>query len=413
MRAFQLAFLSLRRRRFSTSVCIFCVATAVFACGLLLTLVAGHLDSYEEVRSDHVLLMGPKSGGLDLLLGGLGLAEPSKDIVPFSLVPAIERRTGPLPHWIPLLALGQTGDCYVYGTNANYYSRPEGFHSPQLVAGEPMPVTAARRLTTPSPAVPAMVGQKAAHRLGLKPGERFTITGQWQTETAENDWTCEGEVRGILDMGSDPMADAVLVDLHVAWEHYRWALDRGVVRGAQNRQALSYALFATAPDQEEPVHRLIHNNSVAQIVDIREEIETLNWILERARIITWALCTMLLLLVFALMGVLANTRYETLRPELGLLRSLGYSRSRVGACLVLEILSLAIAGVLVSIALEALLLGVWDLPYHLGFRDTPTAWPLNWNIILWAAATAAALCAVCLPLARLYRTAIGHTMTGL
>lgn len=415
MRVAHLAGLSIARRPFTSVLAALCVALAVLACSLFVTVAAGRTADYDHLQTDFDLIIGPKSSGLELLLGALGVDDPPRDVIPYALASAILRRTQPV-HWLPLLDFGRSDGARVFGTNAQYFARPEGMAAPVFIAGQPFPAAAGGGGMGPADEADlaqAVIGAGVARRRGLGVGDRLTITGSWRETDSAETWRREVTVAGVIDHGGTALDEAIFTGLALGWDHYRWALTRNLVRDTQRREAATYVLLAVTEEQAAVVRTTIHNNSVAQLAETREELAFLERLLAGTRWATRALCVCVLLLVCMVMGVLANLRYESLRPELALLRAMGYPRRAVMACLALEILAIALAGILLAVAAEAVLVGVLDLPAGLGLTPAAAPWPAAWNGAVWAGGLAAAAGALLSALGRLYRAPVQSLMRGL
>lgn len=426
MKAAQLTYLSVVRRPISSVVGVLCVAVAVAACSAMVAVLAGKTSRYENLRSEFDYLVGPKSSGLGLTLGAMGIEPPIRDVIPYALIRPILRQVGTPYHWVPLLAFARCGEFPVYGTDARYFERPEGGQGPRVVAGKGLPEVPALavrtalgsagpglRETFSSPAHDqAVLGGEVARRAGLSVGSRITLDGVWTTEDGQS-WQREVTVVGIVEHGPSALDGAVLVDLATGWEHYRWARERGLVRATQSDEAVTYLLLALEAEQAERLTGIIHVQSVAQLVDVGAELAFLGELTRGAKWAAAALCLAILLLVASVMGILAHMRFESLRPELGLLRALGYPRSAVVACLGFEVLALSVGGILLALLGETVGIGLLDLPHGLALLESPTPWPTGWNLAVWGGALAAGMAALALPMLRLYHWKAHDALKGL
>jgi hypothetical protein len=402
MTGLRLAVLSLIRRRTATAAAVVCIALATLSSGMLMSVVGGTAASYDRIHTGFDAVVGPKSSGLGVLLGGLGEQSPTIDLIPYSLVRFLERKLEPR-YMVPLLACAKFHETPVFATDKRYLDRPEDLDPPKLLSGHWMEKDDE-----------AVIGVEASEKLRLRIGDHFLVTGLITSPTSDQTkWTKELTVAGTISHLGGTMDRAILTTLNTGWISYRWAYGRGLARPTQKDEAVTYIWIALKEGQMPMLERFIHVNSVAQLVKTREEIDFLHSLTSGGRLASTFLCACVLFLATIGMGVLANARFESLRPELGLLRALGYPRTEVAAWMVLEVILIALAGLAISVPLEAIFVGWADLPHRLSLTDRPTPWPTLWNGTVWIGALAAALAASAAPLLRLYRSDVQTAMQGL
>jgi hypothetical protein len=380
---------------------IACLTATALSSSALVSVVSGTASAFDRIDTEFDVIMGPKSSGLSVLLGALGAREPSTDVLPYSLIRFMERKIEPR-HIVPLHACGLHRGSTVFGTDDRYLNRPEGLASPTLVSG--------RWFEREGEAV---VGVRAAEEKNLKVGDRIRVSGLVSPSTAENlHWETELEVVGIVDCGGEPMDDAIFTSMDSSREYYSWTLQHGLTRPTKNDEAVTYWWVSIEPDQMPLVKRWMHEMSVAQMVETREEIAFLRSLTGGGRLASWVLCGCVILLAVLGIAVLANARFESLGPELGLLRALGYPKSSVAAWIFFEIVIVTGTALCISIPTEALVVGWIDLPHALSLTESPTPWPTAWNLTVWLIVALASPAASAGPLYRLYRTNVQTSMQG-
>jgi len=401
MTGLQLAVLSLVRRKTATVVGILCVAVATFASGALISVVGTTARAFDEVDTDFDVIVGPKSSGLSVLLGGLGARNPSQDVLPYSLVRFVERKIEPR-HIVPLHACSVFEGHPVFGTDGRFLNRPEGLVSPSVAEGRWFEATGE-----------AILGSVAARETGLRIGDRFVVNGLIPSPSPEvSDWRKELEVVGILDNEGLPMDNAVLVGMETSQAYYNWELGLALAPPTKKDEAVTYFWISVHPEQTPLVKRWIHELSTAQMVDTKEEIAFLRSLSGGGKWTAWVLCSCILLLAVLGISVLVNARFESLKPELGLLRALGYSKLTVAGWILSEIAIIVLIAVALSILLEGIGIGWIDVPHLLSFTDTPTRWPSAWNLAVWFGVGLAALIVGIAPVVRLYCHNVQDSLQG-
>ena len=364
MTGLQWVTISLTRRPFPTLLAILCLSTACLATDLFLTFVRGQTSFIDHLDSDYDLVVGPKSSGTEILLGALGEKEMAEETIPYALVRYLGRRAH-LRHHISLYSLGDFRGCPVVGTDENYWNRPEGFVSPQLIRGN-----------LPSASHEVVLGSLAAQRLGLVPGDSLKIEIHPSLSVDDNLlWKADWNVVGIAE---DPRGfdnDSIIVPIEGAWEYYRWCLSHGLGEEHKNQEAITYLLISADPEELGFVETKIHEGSTVQVVNIPEELEFLKLLVSGARRGSDLLCFLVLLLASLGVAVRVNGRFDSLKQELGLLRALGYTRNEIVQWLVMEGLISTVAAVFIAIVLEAILYSFWRHLLVTSWTHSIPAWP--------------------------------------
>lgn len=401
MTGFRLARISLARRPFPSILAIICLAVACVAADLILSSIRSQTSPVADLHSDYDLILGPKSSGTELLLGALGQAVVPPTVIPFALVQYLDRQDE-LAHRIPIYQLGRHEGIRVIGTDAAYWDRPEGFESPVLLAG---------RLGSASNEI--VIGEAAAEELGWGPNQRVRIEiSHFLPDGTESTWSDDLDLVGVARSG-DASADRLIVlSLEKGWEHYRWALAAGVSQNTKNLEAISYALLAAKPGRLDAVESKIHEQSTVQIVRVEEELAFLRGIVRGADQASNLLCLFVFLLASLTAMVLVNSRFDSLKHELGLLRALGYRRGEIGSWLVLESLIPAAAAVLLAVGVEFVLYDRIGIALSTDWIESHSEWPAVWNFALWGLFLLSPAVASALPLYRLHRTDVREAMEG-
>ena len=401
MTSFRLAVLHLSRHRSSTTIAILCVAVAAFAAGTLVGILTAFADPLEDLDASYDAVVGPKSSGLAVLLGGLGAWEPSQDVIPYSLARFLERKNI-ARHMIPLYACGRYLDFNVFGTDDRFLDRPDDLGRPQIGEGSWFKDIGE-----------AVVGATVLERGGLTIGDTISIEGfQISATQEETHWRRDLRIVGVFAKSGSPMDRAVLVSLETSKEAYLWAKERDLIRETKNDEAMTYLWVAANPGDYPVLEHWMHAASVGHFVNVREELAFLRKILKGAKAGGVALGGFVLLMAGIAIVVLANARFEALRPELGVLRALGYARSQIAGWMLWESLIISAAGLGLAILFEALGLRAIDFPFRLEWSAVPTPWPTLWSWAVWIAVLWTSIVAACLAVLRLYRTDAQESIQG-
>jgi len=251
MTGFQLAWITLSRRRFQTVFAVAGVAVACLAADTLVSVVRGQTSNLQDLSSDYDLVVGPKSSGSQVLLGALGHVLPSGDPIPFALVRYLDRRAE-LKHRVPIYAFGNHRGHSLIGVDLNYWERPEEFDSPALTEGKIWEATDE-----------VVVGVRAARELGLEVGDSLNLN--LAPEDSGDSWSAEFTVVGIAKHPDSNRDRNLIFPIEAAWRYYRWKIDKGMEAELKNREAVSYILVSADPSHIEFVENKIHEGSTRSL----------------------------------------------------------------------------------------------------------------------------------------------------
>ncbi len=401
MTGFQLAKVSLLRRPFPTILAVICIGSACLAADFLVSVVRSQTSVLQHLDSDYDLLIGPKSSGTELLIGGLGAGNPIEESIPFALVRFLDRRAD-LSHRIPIYSVGQFHDLPVVGTDSNYWERSDGFMTPTLVAGD-----------LPSSSKEMVIGKDAALRLNLAPGDPLNIEVVPQGASDSGTlWFADFEISGIVQHSNGIRDNTLFLAIEAAWEYYRWKVEQGIEVEHKDLEAVSYILVSAVASELEFVESKVHEGSTVQVVRIPEELAFLKTLTTGANRVSNLFCVIVLLLASLTVTVSINARFDSIKQELGVLRALGYTRGELTTWLTLESFIPTLLAVILAISLELLFLPRFMDPSTTQWIPSPRHWPEIWNVLLWIFFLSISFIASGVPLYRLYRNDIGTAMEG-
>jgi len=78
-----------------------------------------------------------------------------------------------------------------------------------------------------------------------------------------------------------------------------------------------------------------------------------------------------------------NTRFDSIKPELGVLRALGYTRGEIATWVTLESLIPVAVAVAATIVVEALLFPLTRSILSIGPLVAEVQWPATSNLLMW------------------------------
>lgn len=368
---------------------------------MLIAILTAFADPLEDLDASYDAVVGPKSSGLSVLLGGLGAWEPSQDVIPYSLARFLERKNI-ARHLIPLHACGRYGDFNVFGTDDRFLDRPDDLGRPQIGEGSWFKDVGE-----------AVVGATVLERGEVQIGDTLAVEGFTRSATQEEShWRRDLKIVGAFAKSGSPMDRVVLVSLDTSKEEYLWAKERKLIRPTKNDEAMTYLWVAANPGDYPVLEHWMHAASVGHFVNVHEELEFLRKMLKGVKTGGIALGGFVLLMAGIAIVVLANARFEALRPELGVLRAVGYARAQVAGWMLWESLIICATGLGLAVLMEALGLRAIDIPYRLQWSAVPTTWPTLWSWSVWLAVLLTSVVAAGLAVLRLYRTDVQKSIQG-
>ena len=355
-----------------------------------------------DLQAPAALIVGPKSSGLELLLGGSGIWPPSHDRIPYAVSRYLER-AGWISHQIPLHAFAHLDDLPVYGTDARYAQRPATASAPSLQAGRWIQA-----------AGEAVLAASAATTTGLGVGDLAVIEGSIHVPglRTEDHWRRSVRIVGILEPGPSPMDRAILTDLETSWQHYRWARAQGVGPATVDDEAMTYLWVDAEPEHKQKIVDLLQHESVAQVIETEVAMASLIEFGAGARTVALVLGAGALSLAALTITALVHARFDSLLPDYAVLRALGHDRRELAAWMILESVLLTVPAILVSVGVEFILLRWLELPVRLQLVETATTWPTTWNVAVWGVVLIASVLSVGLPLWRLARMSPQDSLRG-
>jgi len=267
-----------------------------------------------------------------------------------------------------LESAGGRGDVSVFGFRSDPESRHKLFPMLKVTAGSAEQAWKDKA---------ALVAGPLAKRLGLKPGDAFSVryTDKW----GEANVTLSSRVAGIFDPGAEWGQDVVLVHdarfYDVFYPHWpsparTEAFVPDAKHAAYSLLAPEWILLPRTSNTDEAMKKMKEMGSKkwqATLVDVRTMYETASEALKLEGVINLiTFSAVLVLLVITLLGVV-NTLRMTIRErtrEIGTIRAIGMQRRDVMLMFLLETLFLALFASLVGAGIALLAMaGISAIPF--------------------------------------------------
>lgn len=403
MKPFELAYLNLLRRKFSTAIAISAIALAVALGGVIFRVFDLTNQRFSTLAGGGTSLVGAKAGGIEILLGALNGEGDFPGFIPYALYETM--RTGEVLHFpdggapttdgatliVPLLFAGKAGDFRVLATNSRFLERPFGEDSVAVAEG---------RWFENSGEI--VLGARAAAALGARVDQEIEVHG-WSAAGVSQGTTKRFRVVGVLK------------ENRRVWDRLLFtSLDDGQAMVAANPAALKSSIwgakvlsfFWVFQDgiSAKAMAEIINQRSVAQFVSIHEQREKLRALTSTGEEVGWAIMGFIVILGGLSVSAILVTRFESMHLQIAVLRAIGYQQAEISRWLLAE--GALLGGV--SVVLGALLdlaifpqvraaLGKTLPPEVLFSSDLLLAWPV------WGTALLATVLATFVPLLRIYR----------
>ncbi len=411
MSPFQLAFLSLTRRKLSSFIALLSIAISVATSGVLYRLYLLTSERFASIAQAGDAIVGAKSGGIDILLGALNLEGNYPGYLPQKLFESLEAQekvkfedgASSEPNYvkavIPYLYFAKIGPYRVIGTNSNFFD-----HLPMKLG-----FANGGMWTKPTSII---LGAKIAQALSLNPGSTAKLNLWTGSKTTVQSSPLSFEVSGIL------------APTHSAWDYaayvnYQFAqsvlsqVNLGDSTIWQN-QVLNYFLISIDPRGRTQLESLINKRTVGQVAWVEEEKAHLDRLTSTGKEIGFLISALVMLLGGLSVTAMMTTRFEAMNVQIAVVRAIGFTRGEISSWLFYEGLLLGVLATSIGAVIELLtfpfiknLLGE-SIP-NLEWMDSALlqSWPI------WIISVAATIIALVLPMMRLVNQNIHDQLKGL
>jgi putative ABC transport system permease protein len=410
MTPFRLAFLNLSRKRVPTAIAIFSIALAVACAGVLLKLFFLSQSRFQTLADEGQVLVGAKSGGIEMLLGALNLEGDFPDFVPYRLYESLSQRQAvkfedgeasdpsSLRAVIPFLYFADVEGARVIATTQTFIERPE--------AKDALVFSSGGWVRDGVPEV--VVGAEVAKRLRADVGTSLLA-----------------RAAGVPEGGAVPefslTVTGILKPTGSAWDHALFssvaagqrivassALSKKTIWGAD---VLHHYLIYMDPQGFPALKSLVNERTVAQAILIADEIKKLERLTGTGQSFGLLLMALILFLGGASVATLMVTRFEAMSVQIAVLRAIGYRRAEISAWLLWEGALLGGAACLLGGLCELLVFPFVREAAGLGGTMVQGNF-LFQTLLVWLAALCATMLAISVPVLRLLKQNIHASLKG-
>ena len=407
MSPFQLAFLSLTRRKLSSFIALLSIAVSVATSGVLLRLYLLTSQRFSTIANGGDAIVGAKSGGIYILLGALNLEGNYPGFLPQKLFESLaaqekvkfEDGASSEPNYIksviPYLYFAQIDNFRVIGTNVRFFSN----------------LTFANGTIWTKP-TSLVLGAKLAEAKSLQTGSIAKITLWTGNDNRAPTPALSFEVSGVLHTTHSAWDYAAFVNYEFA-QSVLSQVSLGESSIWKN-QVLNYFLISIDPKGRNQLESLINKRTVGQVVWVEDEKNHLEKLTGTGREIGFLISALVMLLGGLSVTAMMTTRFEAMNVQVAVVRAIGFTRSEISTWLFYEGLLLGMSAILlgglfdfVGFPVVKNLLGN-SIP-HLEWMSSSVfeSWPI------WIIALLATIAALVLPMLRLINQNIHDQLKGL
>lgn len=412
MTSFELALKSFSRYRFATVITVLAIALSVGASGILYRVYRTSELRFQSLALGADALVGAKSGGVEMVLGALGGEGPYPDFIPSNLVATLQadlalhfpdaNRVEPpkLRTVTPLLIFAKFDRFRVVGTDKSFLSSRSSQTPYSLAVGRWI-----------EQAGEVVVGSEVAKRKKLTVGDSIEVSPWFGGNPLSSVSTLR--IAGVLSQTYgewDLTVFSNIDDAQATLERYAPLTQRRSIWGSK---VYHYAMVNLDMNHFLGLQTLINQRSVAQVVRVEAALDQLRNIGGVGRALGLLITGFVLTLGgLAVLSTLAS-RFETLAPQIAVLRAIGYRKVELVSWFLWEAFFLVGSGLIFGALIDALL-----FPYFLLLikqavgTELSTIVGLSESLPIWIAAVCATLFSVVIPAVRLTRQSAHDALRG-
>jgi putative ABC transport system permease protein len=359
-----MALLHFKRQRLQTFFIVFSLAVALACSGLLLQVYSLSQSRYKNLPADIQAILGPKSGGIEILLGALNLEEKFHGAIPENIFQTL--RAGADIRFedgsvvssknftesvIPITFLGNYKIHPVIATD-------ESFFSGTLPA-------------TNEVWVGAMVAKK--NHLEIENEIQIEAKGTLSKKSVLKTL----KISKILPTQENSWDSALFVNQQ---NTESWLLETQSNHPVWRNKTLNYVLFKMKSAGFQALQSLVNDRTVSQLIWVDQEKQKLDELTSSAK----DLGVIIILVIFALAGFsifgMMSIRAQALRVSVATLEAIGYLPSYVYSWIFYEALIVGAISSTIAVVLE-----------FISFEFIKTSLGSTWlipaaqsNILMWA-----------------------------
>ncbi|MBC7464428.1 MAG: hypothetical protein H7256_00420 [Bdellovibrio sp.] len=340
MTSFQMAWLHFKRQKLQSALIVISLAMALACSGLLLRVYALSQSRYQSLPSDIDGVLGPKSGGIEILLGALNMETKFHGVIPENLFRTL--RAGAELHFedgstvssqnvtravIPITFLGQYAGHSVIATDESFFSDSDSKSAPKTDE--------------------IWIGYQVAQENGLDVGQPVTIDAKGTIS--------KKTVQKTLRIAK------ILSEKHNAWDGAlfvsqlnteSWLTETEAIHPVWKTKILNYVLFKMNPQGFVPLQSLINDRTVSQLIWVDTEKQKLSDLTNSAKDFGF----IIILVIFALAGFsifgMMSIRAQTLRVSVATLEAMGYLPRYIYSWILFEALMVGVSASVIAVLTE-------------------------------------------------------------
>ena len=414
MSPLQLALRHLTRKKIPTLITLVSIAVAV-ACGsVLLKLYIMSNARFSTLVHGPDAVLGAKGGGIEILLGSLGLDGTYPDFIPDRLYHTLKDRralrfedssefsTSMLKNVVPIVYFGTHHNSRIVGTDERFFVSPSPGTGPGLSEG--------RRF---GPFGEVVIGALVSKNEHLAPGDSIDCAAWIGNHQAHADSVpFRLRVVGILKERGDAWDRACFSSM--AQAHQVFERTRMESETSWKADVLHYILISLPPGGFAPLADLVNRRTVAELISVDEQMHQLQAITGSGVRLGWSIMILVLFLGSLCVAAVMITRVEAMSLQLAVLRALGFTKWEISRWLLWEGVLLGGCACLAGGLIEGLTFP--SIRLALGtFLPAPDVvpCPFYYSAPVWIASLCATVLAVGVPLLRLYRQDVHASLQGI
>lgn len=402
MTALRLALLTLGRKPLSTGIAVLAIALAVGSSGVLLRLYLLSQSRFARMAPGPEVLIGAKSGGIEMVLSALNAEGPLPGYLPLALFESLRSQqtvrfsdgTSAAPGFVksvtPFLAFARSDKARVIATDSSFFRglavNPGSFSEDEdtVVAGE-----------------------RFARRSNLHPGDHVRAV-VWTEPEAPTNPEIDLKVVGILKATDTVWDDSLFSNLATAQK----ALARADLskKSIWGDKVLSFFFVDLNPGGAAALETLINQRTVGQAVFVEKEKTRLQDLVGTGQDLGLALTFLILILGGLCVGAMLISRYDGMSVQIALLRALGYEKKFISSWLLLEGFLIGVSASLIGAGLDGVFFPILRLIFGETLPNTDI--PLWQSAPVWIVALLTTSLAVVFPLWRLQRQSLHQSLRG-
>jgi len=362
MKASMMAFLHLKRKKLQSTVMVLSLAIALTGSGLLLRLYQMSQTRFSSMATNVQSVVGPKCGGIEILLGALNLEDRCLSALPINLFETL--KTGADIHFedgavisssqlirnvVPFLNVGKFDSTQVIATDDSFLKL---LQLPKSTLFEGMPKGS-----------DLIVGAKAAELHHLHVGQSLAI------QLRNNGSSAQLIVKAILPPQDSSWDFGAFVGMETGWELLRRS---GYDHPIWHHKILSFFLIQMDTKGFSQIQSLINDRSVAQMIWVdseRSELAQLSGVAGNLGLMI--VIVILCLAGFSIFGMM-SIRSDGLRISTATLEAIGFPQSYMFWWMTWESLMIGLLASILAMALEyasfellkSQLDSTWLIPAH-------------------------------------------------